>query len=721
MKISRNYVYKSDIDNIVESKPLQGNQQPEQIKEYGKNLNFTGLRNMHISNCSIGLIRKAFSENSAFKATKDFCEHFKYHSEGLSVKPEELAKIAKENKLKQKSADFAILMGEHVHYHAYESGQMHDANAIKENTEAFLELFKRVRNPQPEHMMFIERTERIPLKTVKQCFDKCDDNPGLLGALLDVAKVSKAYLTDLVEIPNLAERLNDYAIHTKKVSKGIIDESELYTIKQRAINKIIFNESKRENQYDIDILKEELSTIGIKNNNYIDSIASPEKNKIIRILTRKLNHSADEMDKETENHYLNIYSTTNKNNVKLREDYLERTYINRFKEDKSLPKSEVANIDELFNIIDRDKDAAQFVEKCVTSGKQYSLLYPYECLEIFQRYGTKELNIRSSNLVKEMNKNYHKKSMLTIVMEYMEKPKSIGERYNSFAASIKGMFSKQHPSANMTEDLGEKEVIKLPEIIKKPEINERPKIEIQNIIVEKEPEKQIIQKEESQILPIITADIKSQEVQPKKTIQKSNIKTVPFSLAEANKAHLAEIMTNSPSKTMSKKLKISQESVSPILKKTIKSERVLNEQEYLYAINATKMRANMLPEIFASVKETRAEARLSNNGKLPKGFASNENVIELYTRINGKNKKLVNYMLKQTKKDDNGKTIRAFNIKDILEKLDDAHKEIIKGKHSSTKENKFTSKDEKRIFDNMLNDLKLEYGELPKKPRMKKK
>lgn len=42
MKISKNYVHKSDIDNIVESKPLQGNQQPEQIKEYGKILTLQG-------------------------------------------------------------------------------------------------------------------------------------------------------------------------------------------------------------------------------------------------------------------------------------------------------------------------------------------------------------------------------------------------------------------------------------------------------------------------------------------------------------------------------------------------------------------------------------------------------------------------------------------------------------------------------------------------------
>ena len=160
---------------------------------------------------------------------------------------------------------------------------------------------------------------------------------------------------------------------------------------------------------------------------------------------------------------------------------------------------------------------------------------------------------------------------------------------------------------------------------------------------------------------------------------------------------------------MGKKLTIAQKDVAPVLKKSIKSQTILDEQEYLYTINATKMRANMLPEIFASIKDSRKAAKA--NGTFSKSkTVSNEDAIDLYTRINGKNKKLVNYMLKIR----NADGTRKFSVKDIIETLAEGNRTTLKKKSLATKTERFTAKDEKAIYDSMLAEKIEQYGKLPK-------
>jgi hypothetical protein len=149
--------------------------------------------------------------------------------------------------------------------------------------------------------------------------------------------------------------------------------------------------------------------------------------------------------------------------------------------------------------------------------------------------------------------------------------------------------------------------------------------------------------------------------------------------------------------------------VNNIIEKTLGS-KVLEEQKSIYANNATKMRAGMLPEIFASIKETRAMERA--NGTFKKhSSVSNEEAVDLYRRINGKNKKLINYMLKKTDAQGN----RMFSIRDIRETLADANRSILEGQRNSTKSNRFTAKDERAIYDSILAGKVEEFGKLQTK------
>ena len=80
--------------------------------------------------------------------------------------------------------------------------------------------------------------------------------------------------------------------------------------------------------------------------------------------------------------------------------------------------------------------------------------------------------------------------------------------------------------------------------------------------------------------------------------------------------------------------------------------------------NFTKMRNELLPLMFDSVKETRAFQRAQG---IKRPNVSNTDVISLYEKINGKNKKLAKYLL--TKRKENGEL--EFNVKQISELLDE--------------------------------------------------
>ncbi len=98
----------------------------------------------------------------------------------------------------------------------------------------------------------------------------------------------------------------------------------------------------------------------------------------------------------------------------------------------------------------------------------------------------------------------------------------------------------------------------------------------------------------------------------------------------------------------------------------------MNTEEQLwqkrdYAIKATKIRLNLLNDMFKSVKDTRITDR--GNGKKPS--VSNKDVLRLYEAVNGKNAKEVKRMLKET----DSKGNRKFNILEIAEIFEKKNKE----------------------------------------------
>ena len=63
---------------------------------------------------------------------------------------------------------------------------------------------------------------------------------------------------------------------------------------------------------------------------------------------------------------------------------------------------------------------------------------------------------------------------------------------------------------------------------------------------------------------------------------------------------------------------------------------------------------------------------------------------------------------------------RMFSVRDIMETLKEANKEILKGKANSTKANRFTAKDERAIYEGIFEQKVAEHGKLQRTRSTKK-
>ncbi len=142
--------------------------------------------------------------------------------------------------------------------------------------------------------------------------------------------------------------------------------------------------------------------------------------------------------------------------------------------------------------------------------------------------------------------------------------------------------------------------------------------------------------------------------------------------------------------------------------KTKLGKRTYNEQEDTYRLKATKIRLNLLPEIFDSIKAVRAQNRLQGI----KPIVSNRDASRLYELINGSNRKTVRYMLKKC--DENGK--RIFDVKQIIGLIEKANKDILQAKAINSN---YRAADTKAYYENVFNDLNSRYGKLKRTVKAK--
>ena len=621
------------------------------------------------------LLRKSTKMNAE---AKDFLEHAAQVLDVDAGKIFHMAQGKTQNQMR-----FLGSMVEHFNAQNFYAVQEH---RVKEDGNVVLELFKRVLKPKDEHFAMVERSN-LSMTNIKKCFDACEDNPKKLKKIqqayeeLGRVKEKDNLIIDIVESPNASEYIDNmqkYLPHfeAQKTSKGVIADLD----RQIASNSVDVESAHITTKVN-GIMKDLPQNSALCAEDFMHKF-NDEGASLITTLKIKFNPTKESIEQGDAKGLLKIYNSTTKENIDFRLDFLDTTYFNYGKRDR-MGKNEINELAGLFELADKDPNTMKFLGCLSAEGASLKCAGAY--LELIDKVGSERLSSDSKKVAK-LIKSEHWEPLQTVIDYYEKGPEGVVDKV---FASIKGIFGsrKQKPIVPVSDLV---KIDKMTQRTKKPYIA---------------PSIKIVPMERESLLP--TGKI---EMPVAKEVSASISETAPVKKAKRSYLTFTPYVPKQPS---AKKLLVIND-VNKVIEKKLGS-KVYAEQSGLYADKATKMRLSLLPEIFESIKETRAAERANGTFNRSKSV-KNEDAVDSYTRINGKNKKLVNYMLKKR----NADGTRMFSVKDILDTLADANREIIIGQNNSTKLNRFTAKDERAIYENIFEQKVTEFGKLQRARSAKK-
>ena len=391
---------------------------------------------------------------------------------------------------------------------------------------------------------------------------------------------------------------------------------------------------------------------------------SAQNEAIAKIINNNISLPLKTLEAGNDKDIIDIITTTNKKNFILRRNLLD-IYMPSLHKNNNAKNTNLTELAKLYKILDSDKYANKFIKNSLPE-LNYNLNLK-DLNDLLNNIPTYKLNIFRKNAWNIISKTQGEERLNTlqnnITNPFFETEFSRAENRNR----IKYGFKKRRTILNKTYIKFENYVNKLkimffemkhPNLVNKSNSikstnnNVKPNLETQ------ETEKEIIQSK-------------------KKTYTKPEIN---FVNKKIKKQLLGEKVTN--------------------FVKTKIGNKTFEKQQEEFHKNATKIRLNMLPEIFASIADTRKTDKLV--GKL-KSNSANKDVLNLYTKINGNNRKLVNYLLKKRNADKS----RMFEVKDIIDIINKAEAKIAKDKKVNPA---YRAKDAKAYY-NHLYEAKIEqYG-----------
>lgn len=477
-------------------------------------------------------------------------------------------------------------------------------------------------------------------------------------------------IIDIIESPHAKEYANNY----KKIKPYLIlNKNNPNAIKD--LDKMFETKT-----FDAKLYKLRLNNKNIKESlGYKDTpILNKEVffnnyNKYTSDFMKALHHnvyiSTEMMQNGVDKDVLYMLTTLDKNNHKVRNNLLTSLFGTFDAETKAERIAKIKALKNVFEIIDNDKYAKDFVKKSMTEISEN--IDAEDLQEILTNTSTKKLSIfrkNAWNIIEQTKKQERietlKREILNpLFITQINKIRLADRVYCGFEKDRTFFGNAYARIANFFNILRDKMTKDVAESI--PGTQQKATTPIKEPKIEKNVEQEIL----PAILP-------QKENAPKKTA-----KTVKQIIAE-------NVLSF----------------ISPKL-----GEKTFAKQNDLYSKNATKIRLGMLPEIFSSVADTRKADRAVGKKRIN---SANKDVLNLYLKINGKNKKFVNYLLKKRNVDNT----RMFEVKDIIAILDKAEAKIAKDKKLNPA---YKAKDARQYY-NHLYEAKIEqYGKV--KPQRKLK
>ena len=430
-------------------------------------------------------------------------------------------------------------------------------------------------------------------------------------------------------------------------------------IKELQAKRPSFKQAQLNRQLNVRKAKSESYLLGLLPDKFLEENYNPLGFKLFRNysnLIKNIVPDADNISQKDLDFIASVISTTNKKNFAARTEYFEN--------DLNYGKAKNSKDDILvfFNRMDKDENFRKLYEK--TSAHITIQNIPLQELMMYADiFGSKNLLDRSENFVRMLKYDVYNYETKKDFIAHMGK--RLNNRFYITNTEVERAREEEYYTRLVNPFFGNTKA-NLKRYKRKFKYDLMPKvlgtgkqIKLDMKQVEEKLSKIEALKPQSgtNILRSALAENLTPVIaKPASTPQKA---AVPNIAAQVSQSTAAPVKLKIKRDYKQQKLLIKEEA-----QKIIKS-RMRSKKDYSANIkNFTKMRNELLPLMFNSVKETRAFQRAQG---IKRPNVSNSDVISLYEKINGKNKKLAKYLL--TKRKENGEL--EFNVKQISKLLDE--------------------------------------------------
>ncbi len=559
------------------------------------------------------------------------------------------------------------------------------AGNLKEDPSSLIEIFKTVKKPNMAHLGIVKNTD-APLELLSKLFAVATDKKSLEFVqkvqhdVLGRGKEAIKIITDLLSSKNKQEYIKNfpkYVSYLKYASKQGNVVAEL--------DKMVETGTFRQEVFDAKQAVESLMKMGAvrttigKESQYLEQNYSKAGQMFIEYMFGDFLAHKKGLTLADFSDILKMYKTANTKNIQTRLDILCKFKYSTAGKDAEASHNEIKAMKKLFDKMDTDKSSANFVYKVL--GDDIRAKSIKDLADILDIVPSKKAEIFHKNIARIV-KYTNEEERINALKNEVENPLFISESVRErLQDSIDAGFSKKESVISRLVRIFENKINKMRYSRVEGSLPQ-PAVEIQQV---KKPEfTPVVSPEFTPVVspaysPVIVDEPKTPVIELKRTFKES---------------------------PKARKLRV-QNDITAIIKQKL-GRKTFENQQHDYNVGAMVMRLKLLPEIFESIKDTRKMQKMA--GQRPN--VENKDAINLYSRINGKNRKLVNYMLKQS----DSKGQRIYNIKEILAKLDLCETKVSNLKSAKGKD--FNSKDAKIVYQNEYEKLFGQYGKLK---RAKKK
>ncbi|MBO6088320.1 hypothetical protein J6P92_08265 [bacterium] len=551
------------------------------------------------------------------------------------------------------------------------------AGNLKEDSELVFQVFEQIKAPQDYHYYALSNmtgsfgyvAKVFSLADDKETFEFIDK---FRHKILPKSKKSREIVIDILQSPFKKQYISD------------IDDFRSYFILNSENPDVIKNLDNllENNQFDRKVFDIRLAVKNILSSGRIKSGQILTQDNIEKYYSKS---GADFLEQFIDGYYANrdfklapenelnileMYKSTTKDNIQSRLNVLEK-FEHTLTKSENGAEDEIPAMRKLFEMMDTDKHAKKFVDKFTSNG-HVQIESIAKLTEILEELTPEKVYIFSNNIFRILRR-----------VEGDELVPVLKEQYNNpFFETKASEFGRKQMERYRYRDSESYLSKQTRRLINK--FNE-----IRYAHSSKKTAKPV---QSVDVKPVVTEEM---PIRLEHTITDQNGETV---------IKLVNKVKESPK---ARKLRLIGEVDEFISKKL--SAKTIEEQGIDYRKKATKMRLKMLPEIFASIKETRqADRRLPGNKK-PK--SSNKDAVELYKLIKGNNRKYIKYLLEKRNVDGT----RMFEVKDIISMIEEANKHVESMKKANPE---FKAKDAKAYFDHLYDAKVEQYGKV-KRPKKK--